>query len=70
MDPKKFKSTKEAQKLARSVTAQARAENTAALLSARARLGEEAAKARDEAAVQVPQLAKDIASKLLNRSVN
>ena len=60
----------DAQKLARALTAQARAENAAALVSARERLSAEAHKASEEAKGQVPQLARDIASKLLNRSVN
>lgn len=60
----------EAQKLARALTSQARAENAASLVSARTRLGHEADKARDEAKAQVPELAREIASKLLSRSVN
>lgn len=59
-----------AQKLARELTDKARADSGAALTLARGRLEQEADKARSEATAQIPQLAKEIASKLLDRSVN
>lgn len=59
----------EAQKLARELTDKARFEATAAQKSAKARLDQEAGGVRERAMRDVPQLAKDIASKLLGRSV-
>lgn len=60
----------EAQKLAREMTEKVRKEVSANLSEARVRLNKEASKAREEAQAQVPTLASQIASKLLNRSVN
>jgi F-type H+-transporting ATPase subunit b len=59
----------EAQKLARELTDKARFEANAAQKSAKARLDQEASGVRERAMRDVPQLAKDIAAKLLGRSV-
>jgi F-type H+-transporting ATPase subunit b len=59
----------EAQKLARELTEKARFEATAAQKSAKARLDQEAAGVRERAMRDVPQIAREIASKLLGRSV-
>jgi len=58
-----------AQQLARELTDKARRENTALLSSARARLEMEARDARQKAQAEVPGLARQIAEKLLGRSV-
>ena len=60
----------EGQKLARELTEKARTENNETLNQARSRLGAEAAAARDSVQAEVPRLAKQIASKLLNRSLS
>lgn len=60
----------EAQKLARSLTEKARQESASRLDEARTRLSQEAEKVRAEARLQVPKVANQIASKILNRSVN
>lgn len=60
----------EAQKAAREILEQARLRNQSALAEARLRLEAEANKARDEGRAQIPQLSKQIAEKLLDRSVN
>lgn len=59
----------EAQALARELTDKARRDNTALLSSARARLDMEARDARTKAQAEVPTLARQIAEKLLGRSV-
>lgn len=59
----------EAQKLARELTDKARFEATAAQKSAKARLDQEAAGVRERAMHDVPGLAREIAGKLLGRSV-
>jgi F-type H+-transporting ATPase subunit b len=59
----------EALKLARELTDKARFEANAAQKSAKARLDQEASGVRERALRDVPQLARDIASKLLGRSV-
>jgi F-type H+-transporting ATPase subunit b len=60
----------EAQKLARELTEKARRENTATLSSAKAQLDGEAKDARVKALADAPALARQIAEKLLGRSVN
>lgn len=59
----------EAQKLARELTDKARSEAARTLSAAKARLDSEAGRARETAEQQVPALAREIASKLLDRSV-
>ncbi len=59
----------EAQKLARELTEKARFEANAAQKSAKARLDQEAAGVRERAMREVPELARQIAGKLLGRSV-
>lgn len=59
----------EAQKLAREQTERARAEAESALTSARAKLDQEAAQVRAQMNALVPNLATQIASKLLGRQV-
>lgn len=59
----------EAQKLARELTDKARTESARTLSAAKARLDSEAASTRETAKQQVPALAKEIAAKLLDRSV-
>jgi F-type H+-transporting ATPase subunit b len=59
----------EAQQLARELTEKARRENAALLSAARSRLDMEARDARTKAQAEVPTLAKQIAEKLLGRSV-
>lgn len=59
----------EAQKLARELTDKARSDSAEALSAAKGRLDMEARKTRETAQQQVPTLAKDIAGKLLDRSV-
>ena len=59
----------EAQKLARELTEKARFEANAAQKSAKARLDQEGAGVRERAMRDVPQLAREIAGKLLGRSV-
>lgn len=59
----------EAQKLARELTDKARFEATAAQKSAKVRLDGEASGVRERVMRDVPQLAREIASKLLGRSV-
>lgn len=58
-----------AQKLARELTEKARFEATAAQKSAKARLDHEASGVRERVMREVPALAREIASKLLGRSV-
>jgi len=60
----------EAQKLARNLTEQARQDAATRLTEARAQLDRDADKVRAEARKQVPEVADQIASKILNRSVN
>ncbi|MDH5675027.1 MAG: ATP synthase F0 subunit B [Myxococcales bacterium] len=60
----------DAQKLARELTEKARRENAATLSSAKAQLDLEAKEARDKAQEQVPGLAREIAEKLLHRSMS
>lgn len=60
----------EAQDLARKLTDEARAESAQAMASAKAKLDADADKIRAEARATIPGLAKEIASKLLDRSVN
>ena len=60
----------EAQKLARELTDKARKESASILTSAKSRLEGEALDARRRAKTEVPQLARQIADKLLDRSVN
>ena len=60
----------QAQGLARELTDKARRENTATLSSAKAQLDIEAKDARQKALADAPALAKQIAEKLLGRSVN
>lgn len=59
-----------AQKLARELTDKARTESSATLTDAKSRLDGEAKKVRAEAEAQIPKLAREIAGRLLNRSVN
>jgi len=58
------------QKLARELTDASRKESTATLTSAKARLDGEAKQARDKAKAEVPGLAKQIAERLLGRSMS
>ena len=58
------------QKLARELTETSRKENAATLASAKARLDGEAKQARDTAKAEVPGLAKQIAERLLGRSMS
>jgi F-type H+-transporting ATPase subunit b len=58
------------QKLARELTETARKENGATLTSAKSRLDAEAADARAKAKAEVPGLAKQIAERLLGRSMS
>lgn len=58
------------QKLARELTETARKENAATLSAAKARLDVEAADARGKAKATVPGLAKQIAERLLGRSMS
>jgi F-type H+-transporting ATPase subunit b len=58
------------QKLARELTEASRKENAATLASAKARLDGEAVQARDRAKAEVPGLAKQIAERLLGRSMS
>lgn len=60
----------EAQKAAREIQEQARLRNQGVLAEARTRLEAEADKARSESRAQIPQLARQIAEKLLDRSVS
>jgi F-type H+-transporting ATPase subunit b len=60
----------QALQLARELTERARRENTATLSSAKAQLELEAADARQKALADAPALARQIAEKLLGRSVN
>lgn len=60
----------ETRNLARELTDKARSERTATLAEAQARLDAEADKIRTETRAQIPILAREIASKLLDRSVN
>lgn len=60
----------QAQQLARELTEKARRENTATLSSAKAQLEVEAKDARTQALDNAPVLARQIAEKLLGRSVN
>ena len=59
-----------AQQLARELTERARQENSATLSSATARLSLEAKDVRQKAQAQAPVLARQIAERLLGRSVN
>jgi F-type H+-transporting ATPase subunit b len=58
------------QKLARELTETARRENAATLAGAKGRLDVEAADARGKAKAEVPGLAKQIAERLLGRSMS
>jgi F-type H+-transporting ATPase subunit b len=58
------------QKLARELTETARKENAATLSAAKSRLDVEAADARGKAKAEVPGLAKQIAERLLGRSMS
>jgi F-type H+-transporting ATPase subunit b len=58
------------QKLARERTDTARRENATTLASAKARLDREATQAREKAKTEVPALAKQIAERLLGRSMS
>jgi F-type H+-transporting ATPase subunit b len=58
------------QKLARELTETARKENAAILVAAKTRLDAEAADARGKAKAEVPGLAKQIAERLLGRSMS
>lgn len=60
----------QSQKLARELTEASRKENAATLASARSRLDAEAGLARDKAKAEVPGLAKQIAERLLGRSMS
>lgn len=60
----------DAQHLARELTERARKDNSAALSSATARLALEAKDIRTKAQAQAPVLARQIAERLLGRSVN
>lgn len=60
----------ETQKAAAELTATARTESSTAVAAGKAKLDAEADKARAEVQAMVPTLAKEIASKLLDRSVN
>ena len=60
----------EAQTLAREQTEKARAEGAKTLADAKTRLDADADKIRSEAQTSIPGLAREIASKLLDRSVN
>lgn len=60
----------QAQGLARELTDKARRENTATLSSAKAQLDVEAKDARGKALTDAPALARQIAEKLLGRSMN
>jgi F-type H+-transporting ATPase subunit b len=60
----------EAQQLARELTEKARRENTAALSSAKAQLDLETKTTRQKAQAEVPAIARQIAEKLLGRSVH
>ena len=63
------KARAKSQKLARELSDAARKENAATLASAKARLDGEAVQARDKAKAEVPGLAKQIAERLLGRSM-
>jgi F-type H+-transporting ATPase subunit b len=63
------KQRSQAQQLARELTEKARRENTATLSSAKAQLELEAKDARKRTIADVPALARQIAEKLLGRSV-
>jgi len=58
------------QKLARELTETSRKENAATVASAKVRLEGEAKQARDKAKAEVPGLAKQIAERLLGRSMS
>jgi F-type H+-transporting ATPase subunit b len=58
------------QKLARELTEAARKQNAATLVAAKTRLDAEAADARGKAKAEVPGLAKQIAERLLGRSMS
>ena len=58
------------QKLARELTDTARKENAATLIAAKTRLDVEAGEARAKAKAEVPGLAKQIAERLLGRSMS
>lgn len=58
------------QKLARELTDAARKESATTLASAKARLDLEASQAREKAKAEVPALAKQIAERLLGRSMS
>lgn len=58
------------QKLARELTEAARRENATTLASAKTRLDLEGSQARDKAKSEVPALAKQIAERLLGRSMS
>lgn len=58
------------QKLARELTEASRKENAATLASAKARLDSEAVQAREKTKAEVPGLAKQIAERLLGRSMS
>lgn len=60
----------EAQKLARELTEKARKETAHSLTTAKATLDMDARVAREKAQAEVPQLAREIAGKLLDRSVS
>lgn len=60
----------EAMKLARELTDKTRRDNAATLASAQAQLDLEARQARDKAQAEVPMLARQIAERLLGRSVS
>lgn len=60
----------EAQKYAREVTEKARQESEKLMAEAKAKLDSESSKIRNDVKVIVPNLARQIASKLLNREVN
>jgi F-type H+-transporting ATPase subunit b len=60
----------QSQKLARELTETARKESAQTLASAKARLDQEARQARDKAKADVPVLAKQIAERLLGRSMS
>jgi F-type H+-transporting ATPase subunit b len=63
------KARMEAQKLARDLTEKARRESMARIESSKLRLAQEAEQTRAEVRGRVPELAKQVASRLLNRSV-
>ena len=60
----------EAQQLARELTERARRESTSQLNAAKARLDMEAREASGKAEAEIPTLARQVAEKLLGRSVN